>query len=69
MDQAACPDQEAIIGVGEIPGDLFHPSTIRLVAYSHDIHSACLEINDEEDEVPDQAKMGEDLDAEEVGCC
>jgi hypothetical protein len=60
--------EEAVAGVEQVPCELCHPHHVRLTGDPGDLHSARLELHDEEDAVPDQAAKGQHLDGERVGC-
>ncbi len=49
------PAEEAVFGVGQIPGDLRHPVPVRLTGDPRDLYGAGLKLDDEQDDVPDQA--------------
>ena len=68
MDQVARAIQEPIFGIGEISSDLAHPFLLRLLNDPGDLDPPSLEIDDEENEIADQARLRDHFDAEEVGC-
>ena len=49
VDEMSLASKEPIDSISQIPGDLSHPSTVRLVDNSGDVHSSRLEVNYEED--------------------
>jgi hypothetical protein len=51
----------------KVTRDLLDPRVVRLTDHTGDVHAAGLEVDDEPDDVADQAGDREDLDGEEVG--
>jgi hypothetical protein len=54
--------EDAIIGVRQVPCDLIHPTSVRLMCDPGDLHRAGLELHDEEHDVPDQSGHGQHFD-------
>ena len=67
MNQLTRGSQEAIDWIGQIAGHLFHPPAIGLRVDPSDVHTAGLQRDHEEDEIPPQTGQGEHLDREEIG--
>ncbi len=68
MDKVARPVQESLFTIGEISRDLAHPLAIGPRKNSGDLDSPALEVDDEEDEISNQACPREHFDAKEVSC-
>jgi hypothetical protein len=51
VNETAGPVQKSLVTIGEIPRDLVHPLLFRLLDNPGDLHSAGLEIDDEENEI------------------
>jgi hypothetical protein len=60
--------QDAASVHGRIAGDLLHPWLVRMGGDAGDVHTAALEVNDEQDVVGHQSSKRQNLDREEVGC-
>src|SRR5580698_8677817 len=58
--------QGARRGVGEVAGDLRHPSRVGCAGDAGDVNASGLEVDDERHEVAYEAAAGEHLDTEEV---
>src|SRR5215468_11383357 len=67
MNQVALASQEPIDAIGQVARDLLDPSVVRMADQTGDVHAAGLEVDDEPDDVADEAAEREDLDGEEVG--
>ena len=67
MNQLARGPQEAIDWIGQIAGHLFHPLAVGLRVDPGDVHTAGLQLDHEEDEIPPKTGQGEHLDREEIG--
>ena len=67
VDEIASSIQEPVLGIREIARDLAHPCSIRSGNNSGDLDSTGLEINDDEYEIPNQARSRYHFDAEEIG--
>ena len=67
MNQLARGPQEAIDWIGQIAGHLFHPLAVGLRVDPGDVHTAGLQFDHEEDEIPPKTGQGEHLDREEIG--
>ena len=59
--------EEPVVGIGQVPRDLFHPRLGRLTRDARDLHCACLQPHHEKDEVADESTERQHLDREEVG--
>src|SRR6266542_4360724 len=66
VDEVALAHEEPIDVVGEVAGDLLHPGAVRLADDACDLDASRLDVDDEENEVADQATEREHLDGEEV---
>ena len=64
MNQLARGPQEAIDRIGQIAGHLLHPPAIGLRVDPDDVHTAGLQRDHEEDEIPPKTGQGEHLDRE-----
>src|SRR5262252_3534484 len=60
--------QDAASVHGHIACDLLHPWLVRVGGDARDVHTAVLEVNEEQHVVGDQSSKRENLDREEVGC-
>jgi len=60
--------QRARRGVGEVAGDLRHPSPVGRTGDAGDVNASGLEVDDEQHEVAYEPSAREHLHAEEVGC-
>ena len=67
MDQVALAAQEAIDAVGQVASDLLDPRVVRMADQAGDVHAVGLEIDDEPDNIADEAAERQHLDSEEVG--
>ena len=67
VNEVAAPEQEAVLDVGEISGDLAHPASVWSGSNSGDLNPTRLEVDHEEDEVPNEALPRDPFDGEEVG--
>ena len=67
MDDVARVRQEAIERIGEIASNLLHPLVVRLVVDARDRHAACLQFDDEENEVAPETGECQHLHGEQVG--
>jgi len=66
VDQVSCAAQESLLWVEDVSSNLRHPGLARIDADACDVHGTGLQLDDEEDEVPDRAKDAQRLDGEEV---
>ena len=64
MNQLTRGSQETIDWIGQIAGHLFHPPAIGLRVDPSDVHTAGLQHDHEEDEIPPKTGQGEHLDRE-----
>ncbi len=64
MNQLAHGPQEAVDRIGQIASHLFHPPAIGLRVDPSDVHTAGLQRDHEEDEIPPKTGQGEHLDRE-----
>ena len=69
VDEVAVPIQKSLSTISEIPRDLIHPLAIRSRKDPGNLDPPGLEINDEENEIPNQARPRNHFNAEEVRCC
>jgi hypothetical protein len=46
--------EEAVDSVGDVPRNLLHPRTIRLLLDAGDVHTTCLDVDDEQNVVTNQ---------------
>ena len=51
MNQVPPAAEKAVDDIREIPGHLLHPLTVRLSVDARNLHSPCLQLDGEEDEV------------------
>ena len=58
MNQLAHGPQEAVDRIGQIAGHLLHPPAIGLRVDPGDVHTAGLQLDHEEDEIPPQTGVG-----------
>jgi hypothetical protein len=63
---ALTEDHELVEALVPIPGDLQHPASVRIDAGPGDMHGAGLQLDDEEEHVPNRADDVQRLDSEEV---
>ncbi len=68
MDEVAGSVQKSLVTISEIPRDLLHPLAIGEGKDPSDLDPSRLEVYDEENEVPDQARPRDHFDAEEIRC-
>ena len=66
VDQEFCFAEEAVDGIGQVAGDLFHPLPGGIDLNPGYLDRAGSDLQDEEDHVSDRAEDAENLDAEEV---
>src|ERR1700674_4588696 len=66
VDEVALAPEEPIDVVGEVAGDLLHPGAVGLADDACDLDAPRLDVDDEENEIADQATEREHLDGEEV---
>ena len=64
MHQLARGPQKAVDRIGQIAGQLLHPSAIGLRVNPGDVHTAGLQLDHKEDEVPPKTGQCEHLDRE-----
>ena len=69
MDEVAGSVQKSIFAISEIACDLFHPLAVGSRKDPYNIDSSTLEVDDEENEISNQARPRDHFDAEEVGRC
>jgi hypothetical protein len=67
VNEVAATEQKAVFAVSEIPSDLAHPAPVWRGGDSSDLDSTRLEVDHEEDEVPNEALPRDPFDGEEVG--
>ena len=68
MNEVASFFQKTLVAIGEIARHLAHPLAIRSRKDSGDLDSPALEVDDEKDEIPNQSRLSDHFDTEEVGC-
>ena len=69
VNEVASSYQGTGLDIGEIASHLLHPLAIRSWRNPGNLNSTALQLDDEEHEVPDQARAREHFNAKEVGCC
>ena len=57
-NEVASAPEKSIVAIGEIPSNLFHPSSIRGRANPRDLDSSSFEVNHEKHHVADQTAGG-----------
>ena len=67
MDKESLSEQKSVECVDEISAHLGHPAFVRVNGDPCDVNSSCFELDDEQDQVPDEALEGHEFDREEVG--
>jgi len=68
MQEIATATQDAPSIHGHVAGDLLHPWLVRMGSDAGDIHTAALEMNEEQHLAGHQPSQCENLDSEEVRC-
>jgi hypothetical protein len=66
VDQMAAIHEETFFAVNQIAGDLPHPFPVRRRRDSSDLHATALQVDHEENEVPNETAPCHDLDREEI---
>jgi hypothetical protein len=67
LDQIRAASEKPVDDVREVPRDLSHPRSVRLVDDTGDMNAPGLQIDDEQHRVPHEATNRQRLDGEEVG--
>jgi len=67
VDEVASFLQKPLVAISEIACDLFHPLAIGSRKNPGNFDSTSLEVEDEENEIPNQARPRDHFDTEEVG--
>jgi hypothetical protein len=65
-EDRAFPVQKAVLGIGQIAGDLFHPGLLGIRRTTREVNAAGGEFHDEEQVDGDQAVLGPDFDRREI---
>jgi len=68
MEEIATATQDAPCIHGHVAADLLHPWLVWMGSDAGDVHTAALEMNEEQHVVGHQPSQRENLDSEEVGC-
>jgi hypothetical protein len=69
VNQIPAAEQESILAVRPIPCDLTHPVSVGRINDSCDLDPACLEVDHEQNEVPNETSPRDRFDREEVRRC
>ena len=55
VDEEPLSAKDAVLRIGQVPGHLGDPRTVRVDGYSGDVDPAAVEVDGEEDEVSDES--------------
>ena len=68
-NQVSLAAKEAVLRVGEVPGDLHHPPIVGMGSDARDFHDTAGDVDEEQDVVRDQSSGRPDFNAEEIRRC